>query len=112
MPYFYFDLVVGEEFKDQGSMILEDTQIAFEKADSLASELYVVRPELRSRGCTVRLTDGENTELYRTPLDPVPTWATARRRADTICLVKQRYRGTGKLGDLFSEYKRQPYGHH
>jgi len=27
MPYFYFDLVVGEEFKDQGGMILEDTQI-------------------------------------------------------------------------------------
>jgi hypothetical protein len=47
MPYFYFDLVVGEEFKDQGGMILEDTQIAFEKADSLASELYIVRPELR-----------------------------------------------------------------
>src|SRR5260370_40639164 len=68
MPYFYFDLVVGEEFKDQGGMILEDTQIAFEKADSLASELYIVRPELRSRGCAVRLTDGENKELYRTPL--------------------------------------------
>jgi hypothetical protein len=47
MPYFYFDLVVGEEFKDQGGMILEDTQIAFEKADSLASELYIVRRELR-----------------------------------------------------------------
>ena len=42
MPHFYFDLVVGEEFKDQGGMILEDTQIAFEKADSLASELYIV----------------------------------------------------------------------
>jgi hypothetical protein len=47
-------------------MILEDTQIAFEKADSLASELYIARPELRSRGCAVRLTDG-NKELYRTP---------------------------------------------
>src|SRR5258705_3688430 len=81
MPYFDFDLVVGEEFKDQGSMILEDTDIAFEKADSLASELYIVRPELRSRGCSVRLTDGENKELYRTPLDPIPTWAPARRSA-------------------------------
>ena len=81
MPYFYFDLVVGEEFKGQGGMILEDTQIAFEKADSLASELYTVRPELRSRGCAVRLTDGENKELYRTPLDPTPTWAPARRSA-------------------------------
>jgi hypothetical protein len=79
MPYFYFDLVVGEEFKDQGGMILEDTQIAFEKADSLASELYMVRPDLHSQGCAIRLTDGENKELYRTPLDP--TWATARRSA-------------------------------
>jgi hypothetical protein len=50
MPYFHFDLVIGEEFKGQGGMILEDTQIAFEKAESLASELSVVRPELRSRG--------------------------------------------------------------
>ena|ERR1700681_2804874 len=80
MPYFYFDLVVGEEFKDQGGMILEDSQIAFEKADSLASELYIVRPELRSRGCAVRLTDGENKELYRTPRGP--QHAAAR---DTIC---------------------------
>jgi hypothetical protein len=37
MPYFYFDLVIGEEFKDQGGMILEDTDIAFDKADCLAT---------------------------------------------------------------------------
>ena len=81
MPHFYFDLVVDEEFKNQGGMILEDTQIAFEKADSLASELYIVSPELPSRGCAVRLTDGENKELYRIPLDPIPAWETARRSA-------------------------------
>jgi hypothetical protein len=80
MHYFYFDVVVGEDFKDQGGKILEDTQIAFEKADSLASELYIVRPELPWRGCAVRLTDGENKELYRTPLDPIPTWAWATAR--------------------------------
>ena len=68
MPHFYFDLVIGEEFKDQGGMILEDTQIAFEKADCLASELSIVPPELRSRGCIVRVTDDESRELYRTPL--------------------------------------------
>jgi hypothetical protein len=62
MPYFDFDLVVGEAFKDQG-------------------ELYIVRPELPSRGRAVRLTDGENKELYRTPLDPIPVWATARPSA-------------------------------
>jgi len=30
MPYFYFDIVIDEEFKSQGGMILEDTQIAIE----------------------------------------------------------------------------------
>jgi hypothetical protein len=72
MPYFSFDLVLNEEFKDQGGMILENTEVAFEKAESLASELSVVRPDLRSRGCAVRVTDYDKRELYRTPLDPVP----------------------------------------
>ena len=36
MPYFSFDLVIGEEFNNQGVMILEDTEIAIDKADSLA----------------------------------------------------------------------------
>jgi hypothetical protein len=79
MPYFHFDLVIGEEFKGQGGMILEDTQIAFEKAESLASELSVVRPELRSKGCAVRVIGWENRELYRAPLDPTPVWIKARR---------------------------------
>jgi hypothetical protein len=81
MPYYYFDLVIGEEFKDQGGMILEDTHIAFDKADCLATELSIVRPELRSRGCTIRVTDGENRELYRAPLDPVPKWVKTSHHA-------------------------------
>ena len=40
MPYSYFDLVIGEEFKDQGGMILEDTQIAFDKADRLRKRAF------------------------------------------------------------------------
>ena len=47
MPYFNFDLVIGEDFKNQGGMILEDTEIAIDEADRIASELCVVRPELR-----------------------------------------------------------------
>jgi hypothetical protein len=62
-------------------MILEDTHIAFDKADCLATELSIVRPELRSRGCAVRVTDGENRELYRAPLDPVPCGPKASRSA-------------------------------
>ena len=71
MPYFNFDLVVGAEFKNQGGMILENTDYAIDKADSLANELCIVRPELCSTGCTVRVTDGDNNELYRTPVELV-----------------------------------------
>jgi hypothetical protein len=70
MPYFNFDLVIGEDFKNQGGMILEDSEIAIDKANSLASELHIVRPDLRSRGCAVRVTDGDSREFYRTPVDP------------------------------------------
>ena len=68
MPYFNFDLVVGAQFKSQGGMILENRDGAIDKADSLASELCVVCPELCSKGCAVRVTDGESNELYRTPV--------------------------------------------
>ena len=79
MPYYYFDLVIGEEFRNQGSIILEDLHGASDKADQLANELSQVQPELKARGCAVRVTDGDNRELYRTPLDPVPKWLSARR---------------------------------
>jgi len=69
MPYFDFDLVVGAQFKSQGGMILENTDSAIDKADSLASELCVVCPDLCSKGCAVRVTDGESNELYRTPVE-------------------------------------------
>ena len=71
MPYFNFDLVVGADFRSQGGMILENTDYAIDKADSLASELCIVRPELCSTGCAVRVTDGDNNELYRTPVELV-----------------------------------------
>ena len=80
MPYFNFDLVIGEDFKNKGGMILEDTENAIDKADSLASELCIVRPELRSKGCAVRVTDGDSNELYRTPVDLIPPWLRSSRR--------------------------------
>jgi hypothetical protein len=69
MPYFYFDLVIGNQIRDQGGMILEDLAVASDRADSLARELTVVRPELRSRGVAVRVISEEEKEVYRTPLD-------------------------------------------
>jgi hypothetical protein len=74
MPYYYFDLVVGEEFKNQGGIILEDLEVASDRAHQLANELSQVKPELQQKGCAVRVTDPDHNELYRTPLDPVPAW--------------------------------------
>jgi hypothetical protein len=72
MPCYYFDLVIGEEYKNQGGIILEDIDLASDRADQLAIELSLVRPELKARHCAVRVTDGDNRELYRAPLDRVP----------------------------------------
>jgi len=74
MPYYSFDLMIGEDYKNQGGMILEDLDGASERAVQLANELCMVLPELKTKGCAVRVTDSENKELYRTPLDPVPAW--------------------------------------
>ena len=78
MPYYSFDLVTGEEYRNQGSIILEDLDVAADKAEQLAVELSQVKPELRARGCAIRVTDADNRELFRTPLDPVPRWKLAR----------------------------------
>jgi hypothetical protein len=77
MPYYYFDLVIGEEYKNQGGIILEDLELASDRADQLAIELCLVRPELKAKDCAVRVTDGDNNELYRTPLYPIPRWKAA-----------------------------------
>ena len=77
MPYYSFDRVIGEEFKNQGGLILEDLELASDRADQLACELCLVRPELKAKGCAVRVT-ADNREVYRTPLDPVPPWMRPR----------------------------------
>jgi hypothetical protein len=77
MPYYSFDLVVGEEFKNQGGIILEDIEVASDRAVQLATELSQVKPELQSKGCAVRVTDRDHKEVYRTPLDPVRSGAAA-----------------------------------
>ena len=53
---------------------LEGLDVASDRAEQLASELGVVMPELKAKGCAVRVTDSDNKELYRTPLDPIPAW--------------------------------------
>ena len=79
MPYYSFDLVTEDNTSNQGSIILEDLDLAADKAEQLASELLHVKPEWKARGCAVRVTDADKRELYRTPLDPVPKWKSAQR---------------------------------
>ena len=78
MPNFYFDLVTNRSLQQQGSMILEDFRAALDRADQLAAELYVIRPELRGCGCAIRVTDDDGEELYRTPLDALPALESDR----------------------------------
>lgn len=75
MPCYYFDLVSSKGFQQQGSMILEDSHAASDRADQLAAELFVVRPELRGCGCAIRVINDDGQELYRTPLDTLPAFA-------------------------------------
>jgi hypothetical protein len=75
MPWFYFDLIVDDQPRDQGGMILEDTARAQDRADSLAHELRIARPELQGKGCHIRVTDEEAREVYRACVDPTPTWS-------------------------------------
>ena len=75
MPFYYFDLLIDGQPNNQGSMILEDLAVASDRADALASELRGLKPELRSRNCFVRVVDENDNEIYRTALDPVPSWS-------------------------------------
>jgi hypothetical protein len=75
MPFYYFDLLIDGQPNNQGSMILEDLAVASDRADALASELRVLKPELRWRNCFVRVVDENDHEIYRTALDPVPSWS-------------------------------------
>jgi hypothetical protein len=75
MPWFYFDLIVDNHPRDQGGMILDDAAVAQDRADSLAHEIRVARPELQGKGCYVRITDEESKEVYRAPVDETPNWS-------------------------------------
>ena len=70
MPYFNFDLVIGAEFKNQGGMILENTETAIDKADSLASELCIVRPSCVPGGvrCASPMETATSSTVLRSTL--------------------------------------------
>jgi hypothetical protein len=62
MPRFNYDLVGARTVLDRQGLIFEDCQIAGRFADRLASDLGVVRPELRETAC-VMMTDEFRNEL-------------------------------------------------
>jgi hypothetical protein len=70
MPWLYFDLIVNDETKYQGDMILEDMAGARDRADALAIELLLAKPELEGKHGCVRVLDENNVEVYRTPINP------------------------------------------
>lgn len=74
MPYYVFDLVIGNECRRQGGLTLEGLDIASDRAEQLASELCQIQPTLRATDCAVRVTDGDSNELYRARFDPTPAW--------------------------------------
>jgi hypothetical protein len=75
MPWFYFDLMIDNHPRDQGGMILEDTAGARDRANALAHELRIARPELQGKGCFIRVTDEDAKEVHRTPVDMAPAWS-------------------------------------
>jgi hypothetical protein len=75
MPWFYFDLMIDGHPGDQGAMILEDVAVAKDRADALAREIFIAKPELQGSGCSVRVVDDEAGERYRTSIDPISTWS-------------------------------------
>ena len=75
MPWFYFDLVIKEQPHHQGGMILENVEGARDRADALAEELHIAKPELDGKHCFVRVINEADAEIYRTPLEPVPKWS-------------------------------------
>jgi hypothetical protein len=62
MPRFNFDLVGACAVHDRHGMIFADCRVAARFADELATELGIIRPELRKNACVV-MTDQDHDGL-------------------------------------------------
>jgi hypothetical protein len=69
MPRYHFDLINSHTVADEGGRTLEDDIAAADAADSLAAELYKVRPELRGNGYMILVSNADGEEVHRAPLD-------------------------------------------
>jgi hypothetical protein len=79
MPNFHYDLVVGRDCRDQGCIELVDCAAAISRADGLARDFLVLRPDLAGHGAAIRVVDENKFEIYRTPVDPIPEWPVSHR---------------------------------
>jgi hypothetical protein len=69
---------------DKDKLSSEDRRASKDRrsgTDTRSDEISLGESAWAARGCAVRVTDGENTELYRTPLDAIPIWAKTRGSA-------------------------------
>jgi hypothetical protein len=71
MPRYHFDLIGKQTIVDHNGLDLPDDVLASDAADSLASELYSARPELRLQRCSILVTNEDGEEICRAPIwDP------------------------------------------
>jgi Domain of unknown function (DUF6894) len=68
MPRYHFDLVDHQTVEDHGGQMLADDITAADVADELARRVHEVRPELRGKGYSILVTDGDGNEVHRAPI--------------------------------------------
>jgi hypothetical protein len=64
MQRFYFDLVGSKSVADKHGLLFSDPQFAAHFAESLAADLFAVRPELRGNACVVMIDEHRSSLTY------------------------------------------------
>ncbi|MCA1372887.1 MULTISPECIES: DUF6894 family protein [Bradyrhizobium] len=71
MPRYHFDLVDSETVADEGGADLPDDIKALDVAEEIARRLLEERPELKGRHFSILVTNEDDEEIGRMPLDVV-----------------------------------------
>jgi hypothetical protein len=70
MRKYHFDLIDNTTVTDQGRQECASDEQAIHVANQLALKLHSSKPELRSRGFKILVTDEDGEEIHVAPLDP------------------------------------------
>ncbi len=68
MPKFFFDLVDGENVRDEIGQELRDEGAAKRVAEKLARDIYKIRPELRGDHFAIQVRNADDEEVHRAGL--------------------------------------------